>query len=161
MNAALKEWAVVIAALAEGAQDILLRKGGIVEGRRGFQLKHERFLLFPTYEHQHRNWVTPDWQPRVDELAADHDPASVQFRYEARVLSVIDAPPAPEQFDSVHARHIFHPDFVRMRYAYRPELPLYLLRVEVKPLPAPVTVPLRPAYAGCKSWVHLTEEVAV
>ena len=51
---ALKEWAVVCRALEEGRQTVLLRKGGILEFREGFEVKHDRFMLFPTYEHQSR-----------------------------------------------------------------------------------------------------------
>ena len=40
MNTALKEWSAVIAALDRGLQIFLLRKGGIVEARRGFQLQY-------------------------------------------------------------------------------------------------------------------------
>ena len=46
---ALKEWAVVCRALEEGRQIVLLRKGGILEYRQSFKVKHDRFLLFPTY----------------------------------------------------------------------------------------------------------------
>ena len=37
MKTALKEWAVLVEALAEGGQTFLLRKGGIAEGKRGFE----------------------------------------------------------------------------------------------------------------------------
>lgn len=33
--------------------------------------------------------------------------------------------------------------------------------VRVFRLEEPVIIPARPSYAGCKSWVHLTEEVSV
>ena len=42
--AALKEWAIVCKALEEGRQVLLLRKGGIMEYRQGFEVKHEQFL---------------------------------------------------------------------------------------------------------------------
>ena len=47
--AALKEWAIVCKALEEGRQVLLLRKGGIMEYRQGFEVKHNNFLLFPTF----------------------------------------------------------------------------------------------------------------
>ena len=49
---ALKEWAVTVNALAEGAQILLLRKGGIHEEGKDFRVIHPEFLLYPTYEHQ-------------------------------------------------------------------------------------------------------------
>ena len=45
---AFKEWAVVCAALATGQQSLILRKGGIHEGRDGFRVEHREFWLFPT-----------------------------------------------------------------------------------------------------------------
>src|SRR3990170_4640408 len=51
-NIALKEWAVTIKALDEGIQTILFRKGGIHEEGREFRIEYDRFLLYPTYEHQ-------------------------------------------------------------------------------------------------------------
>ncbi len=48
---AFKEWQVVCDALASGRQTILLRKGGIHEGREGFSFAHESFFVFPTRFH--------------------------------------------------------------------------------------------------------------
>ncbi len=45
---AFKEWEGIVAALGQGAQTILLRKGGIAEGRAGFRPEHDKFWLFPT-----------------------------------------------------------------------------------------------------------------
>ena len=42
----LREWAVIVEALGQGEQILILRKGGIAEGRGGFQAEHERFSYF-------------------------------------------------------------------------------------------------------------------
>ena len=47
-----KEWSLVCAALGSGEQSIILRKGGIHEGQRGFWWQHDRFYLFPTHFHE-------------------------------------------------------------------------------------------------------------
>ena len=47
-----KEWLVICRALAAGRQSIILRKGGIAEGRSGFSFQHDSFFLFPTLYHQ-------------------------------------------------------------------------------------------------------------
>src|SRR5688572_12023215 len=49
---AFKEWTLVCDALARGAQSLIIRKGGIAEGREGFRFKHSEFLLFPTLFHE-------------------------------------------------------------------------------------------------------------
>jgi hypothetical protein len=40
LGVALKEWAVICQALAEGRQTILLRKGGIAEPGGAFRVEH-------------------------------------------------------------------------------------------------------------------------
>jgi len=52
MSIGFKEWALVCEALGGGTQSIILRKGGIAEGRDGFRFKHDEFLLFPTLFHE-------------------------------------------------------------------------------------------------------------
>ncbi len=47
-----KEWALVCEALGRGEQTVILRKGGIAEGREGFSFKHREFFLFPTFFHE-------------------------------------------------------------------------------------------------------------
>ncbi len=47
MNVAFKEWAVVCDAILAGRQSVLIRKGGIAEGRAGFEFRHTEFELFP------------------------------------------------------------------------------------------------------------------
>ena len=54
MPIAFKEWAVTVRALAEGEQLVTLRKGGIREPAKHFSLDHERFFLYPTFDHQRR-----------------------------------------------------------------------------------------------------------
>jgi hypothetical protein len=47
-----KEWSLVCDALGCGEQSIILRKGGIAEGREGFSFRHREFFLFPTFFHE-------------------------------------------------------------------------------------------------------------
>ena len=55
-----KDWSLVCSALGEGRQSLILRKGGIAEGRDGFRFKHESFFLFPTQYHQQAERVRPE-----------------------------------------------------------------------------------------------------
>ncbi len=52
MTPAFKEWAIVCEALGGGRQSLILRKGGIAEGRDGFAFLHREFFLFPTRFHE-------------------------------------------------------------------------------------------------------------
>ena len=65
MPIALKEWAVTVRALAEGEQLVTLRKGGIREVGRHFELEHDRFFLYPTFDHQRNDLVRASHLPEL------------------------------------------------------------------------------------------------
>src|SRR5580692_238343 len=65
MPIAFKEWAVTVRALAEGEQLVTLRKGGIREPEKHFRVEHERFFLYPTFDHQRNDLVRESHQPEL------------------------------------------------------------------------------------------------
>ena len=65
MPIAFKEWAVTVRALAEGEQLLTLRKGGIREPDKHFALEHDRFFLYPTFDHQRNDLVRESHQPEL------------------------------------------------------------------------------------------------
>ena len=65
MPIAFKEWAVTVRALAEGEQLLTLRKGGIREENKHFELEHERFFLYPTFDHQRNDLVRESHHPEL------------------------------------------------------------------------------------------------
>jgi hypothetical protein len=158
---AFKEWAVVAGALLRGDQCLILRKGGLREGRGGFQIEHPEFLLFPTLFHQQRDSVLPAAQSRYDELAP-HFPPPETLRIEgfARVA-------AWRRLDSLEAalqlrgQHIWRDDVIAARFDWGREKQIHALAVRVFRLPAPAALPMRPSYGGCKSWIELDEDIDV
>src|SRR3954453_4204985 len=66
--AALKEWAIVCKAIEDGKQVLLFRKGGIMEYRNGFELKHKVFFLFPTFEHQSIDSIQNEYREELEVL---------------------------------------------------------------------------------------------
>lgn len=158
MNVALKEWSAVASALSSGLQTILLRKGGIVEADRGgFKLRHSDFLLFPTFEHQHRRFIRPEFHHLFDAYTEGPD---LTIAHGATATAIFEAPSDPDRMLAASRAFIWNEEFVNQRYQYRPDLPIYILELRVYALPEPVRIPNRPSYAGCKSWVNLTEEIA-
>src|SRR5215831_9182736 len=156
---AFKEWAVICRALATGRQSIILRKGGIAEDGGVFRPEHPEFLLYPTYFHEHRDGVKPEFLPLFDEAEAEKPAAgAIRFTHFARVIDVkhltdLDAALA---LDSLHA---WTPEVVRKRFAYRTP-GLFVLSVRVFRLPKPELRVERPEYAGCKTWVTLDEPIS-
>jgi len=158
MRTALKEWAVVIEALAAKRQIFLLRKGGIAEGRRGFELQRSEFLLYPTWEHQQEPLVSPRWRELFQRLApATED--EVTFRYWAKVEEICHAPTDRERLKRAADRHVWADEYVDQRYDYRPDLPLFLVLVQIQQLASPVSIPFDRRYRGCRSWVDLADEI--
>jgi hypothetical protein len=157
LNIALKEWASVCAALDRGLQICLLRKGGIVEADRGgFELRHDRFLLFPTYEHEHTLLLQKPFKHLVSEPRDD----SHELSLVCEVTDVI-VTPGYDALSNASGQFVWNDAFFKKRLDYKPNLPLYAILTRAYRLPFPISIPDRPSYAGCKSWVHLTEEIAV
>jgi hypothetical protein len=158
MNVALKEWSAVENALLEGRQIFLLRKGGIAEAHRGgFQARYPEFLIFPTFEHQHLDSIRPEFHA----LAEPQPEGVIGIRTLAKVVDTVAAPPRREAWAELDRFHIWSAPLLDIRYRYRPDLPLHILVLRAYRLPKQFTVPDRPSYAGCKSWVHLKEELDV
>jgi hypothetical protein len=158
LHVALKEWAVVCAALEEGRQIMLLRKGGIHETGGRFELEHPKFSLFPTYLHQNKEMLKPSEHARF--VAATAEPERITMSAAGEVTDIIQLK-SRGQMDALEDQHVWTRPLIDMRFNYRPENPLYLMLVRVYRLAGAVVVENTPAYAGCKSWVPLTEAIRV
>jgi hypothetical protein len=155
---ALKEWAVICRALAEGRQALLLRKGGIAEAGGEFEVEHTRFWLFPTYAHQHRAGIKPEALPLLEQAEAERpSPGVLRLVHFAEVTGVYHLHDVVSVL-KLSGLHLWSEETACARFAYR--LPgLYVLPVRVYRAARPAEVPDSPRYAGCKSWVELDEEL--
>ena len=152
---ALKEWAVIVQALADGAQLLLLRKGGIAEEEGEFRLSAREFFLYPTWEHQQEAWLQPRY--RADfRFLLDDAPAGPElaFRHYAVLTDIWPAPDLArmKQFQELV---VWNEAFLEKRYAYKPQLPLLVLIVRIFRLPQVLCLPNLDRYAGCRSWVEM------
>lgn len=154
---AFKEWGVICEALARGMQTLILRKGGIDEGREGFRVAHERFWMYPTRFHASREQLTPVVQPLLDEVAARPiAPGEVRLSLLAEVVRVEELRTLDEAL-SLEGLHGWSEATVRARFAYR-RPGLFLLIVRVRAIAESHPLAETAEYAGCKSWVPLTRE---
>lgn len=157
---ALKEWAVVCAALGDGRQSLLLRKGGIHEKRRaGFAVEHRSFVLLPTYFHAQDSGRVRDLVPEVQaELSAPNPhPGLLRIGLHAvvtRLWHVTELAP----LRALAGRHVLSEACVADRFAYR-DPGLWVLSLRVHRLADVAVRPDRPGYAGCVSWVDLDAPV--
>ncbi len=154
---ALKEWDIVCRALQAGSQAILLRKGGIYESAGVFELEHPRFALYPTFVHQHLPSIKPTHRSTV--IAQQQEPSEVTITAWAECRQIV-AVPSRSQLEQLDDLHLWDKPLLDMRFAYRPDYPLYLVLLRAWRLPQPVTIAAHPDYAGCKSWVPLKQSIA-
>lgn len=158
-SVALKEWAVVVRALREGRQVLLLRKGGIEDDDGQFQLEQPEFFLYPTYAHQNEALVKPQFQRHFrDALASQPGPGKVLIDTYAQVEGVLGTGDLPSLL-RLDQEHIWTAEHVRKRTEYRPQDPLRVLILRAYRLEEPVVLEELPKYAGCKSWVPLEDEI--
>lgn len=156
---AFKEWAVVCEALATGRQTIILRKGGIHEGREGFRVAHGEFWLLPTHFHQAAESVVPDAGPLLNQVQATAPPDD-QFRINTYAIVESARHLTDEQtVMRLSGQHIWSDDTVRQRFHYR-EPGLFLLAVRVYKTPAAYELAQTPYIAGCRSWVDLPQPLS-
>ena len=156
---ALKEWAVAVKALAEGAQVLALRKGGIHREDRDFRIVHPQFLLFPTFEHQKAELLKPGYHGDLrDTLQERGAPAQVTISYWTEVTAKFELRDE-SALDRLSPFHIWTGNYARKRLHWRPKQPLTVALLRVYRLQEPQAIPLLDEYEGCKSWVDLGCEV--
>ena len=156
---ALKEWSIVCKALEEGIQSLLLRKGGILEYKKGFEVGEKIFLLYPTLEHQATEYVQPkflrEFQPILKKDSAEivqdksnkiRALAKIESMHEFHDKSIL---PKLEKY------HIWNEKYVNMRMNYNPQKPINALLLRVYKLPETLLVDTSPEWAGCKSWIDI------
>lgn len=151
---ALKEWAVVCRALEEGRQVVLLRKGGILEYRQGFEVKHDRFLLFPTFEHQSKDHLQPDYAAKLDEVLKEQPASGNKITAYAQALEVKEVHDRTA-LRSLAKYHVWNESYVNARMDYNPKKPMSVILLRVFKLDRPIIVDTKPEWAGCKSWIPL------
>jgi hypothetical protein len=156
---AFKEWAVICQALGSGRQALILRKGGIAEESGAFRVEHERFWLYPTWVHQQTEGIVSAALPLWEEAVASRPPEGIlHLRHFAEVVRVFEVRELALA-ERLAGMHCWSPEAVRMKFAYR-RPGLWVLSVRIFLLPQPHVVPERDAYAGCRSWVELDEELS-
>jgi hypothetical protein len=151
---AFKEWAIVCASIERGETSLIFRKGGIAEGRQGFQFKHRRFFLFPTYFHEQieRTRLGPEYDvtPRNDYVAIS-------------VFVEIDFTSLLEDLTPIHALdplHVLQPSVLEERFHYDQPAGLHVAFLRAFRLSPVWELPFHSSYRGCRSWVTLPDPPA-
>jgi len=156
---ALKEWSIICKALEDGNQTILLRKGGILEYKKGFETRQKSFLLFPTLEHQAEEYLQSKYLQTYDLLLRGNKSQDIQNKTNTLwVLARIEAIQEfhdPEMLPILEKYHIWNEKYVNMRMNYNPKKPMNALLLRAYKLPQPISIDVNPEWAGCKSWIDI------
>lgn len=154
ISAALKEWAVVCKALEDGRQVLLFRKGGIMEYRQGFQMRHNTFFLYPTFEHQSRDFIQADYVKKFGMIMkAQPSEGKNTITSYARAVTVKQITDT-SLLSSLRKYHIWNDNYVNQRMNYNPKKPLSAVLLRVYKMD-PIEVDVRSEWIGCKSWIPI------
>ena len=147
----LKEWAIVCEAMGRGDQSVILRKGGIAEGRAGFAFRHSEFFLFPTFFHEQLG------QTRLPDAKIPKERAGeIEIQFFARTVAVKEIT-SSEIIAALEPLHILEQSVVRERFDYDDRPGVHVALVRAFRLGPSWIFPNLPSYGGCRSWVKLPE----
>ena len=150
MSVGFKEWAVVCEAIGNGRQSVMLRKGGIAEGRDGFAFKHREFFLFPTWFHEQLEKTT---LPAGTLLPPQLD-GEIEIQYAvtlewSRLVTDSTRLPVLKEF------HILHDSVVEERFCYDEVPGIHVGFVRGFRLVSPRRLAMQKSFGGCRSWLDL------
>ena len=148
LDYALKEWAIAVKAIEQGKQFVLLRKGGILD--QGFNIASDKFLLFPTHEHQHEQYVRDEFKGWFKDIANKHTITSAASI--AKVYETFDK----DKLLRLSKYHIYNEDFIDYRLSIYKDKPVKVIVVRGYMLDEPIIIEDKPEYAGCRSWINIS-----
>ena len=162
MKIAFKEWALVCDALGRGDQSVIIRKGGIAEGREGFRFKHEAFFLFPTFFHEQPGLTRhPEPARLLEQEQGGIGPNGegrevITIRYFARVewTRWVDD---WARLRALLPFHIWQDGVIRERFEYGEPNGVHVAVLRVYRIAEPWSIAQSPRYGGCRSWLQLPE----
>lgn len=149
---AFKEWAVVCDALGSGRQSVILRKGGIAEGRDGFAFLHREFFLFPTRFHETLGKIilSPGFS-----LPAERE-GEVEIRFTAKIewTSFLSD---SEQLAALSDFHILRREVIEERFRFGESPGIHVGFARIYRVSSPWILPMEKRFGGCRSWVELPD----
>lgn len=153
MSIAFKEWAIICEMLGSGEQSLILRKGGIAEGRDGFAFKHPEFFLMPTRFHEQIAQTTLPAGTPIPETSSEGV-------HELKFLATISRTCVIGDLETALALaplHHWSEATVRARFAYDEAPGISAALVRVYRIAPPHTFADAPKYGGCRSWVTIPD----
>ena len=157
-NIALKEWNATCRALELGTQIILLRKGGLLDPERKFDLEYSGFWLAPTKWHEDTSLVKLKFGELLEPAPASRGVLRLTSWAQVEKSWAVSF---EEREKLARLNHIWSTSYLDSRWNYQPERPLIVVALRVWKLPEVFEVPFQPKYSGCRSWIEMNEFLAI
>ena len=165
---------MVVAALEQGRQAILIRKGGLDDPDQRLPVPSVPFWLYPTLFHERAVFLRDEYhsllvpgahrRPRVEASAVPRPdgharPVAVGHVALRAVAEVAhwEAAPSLESLTALLPLTVWTAKYPTLRYRWRPDEKPLVLVLRVAVLPHAVEVPELPEYGGCRSLVDLVD----
>ena len=152
---ALKEWAVIVKALGEGRQTILIRK-------QNLRFTHNEFFLYPTYTGQTRDRFKDQYHAYFDASMAAKREGELTIRYYAQIDEAFEVTSSKVLMD-LDTHYVWTSSHVKSYFDDSKDNKLYVLVLRVFKLPKPEVVELHwldTWYKGMSPWVNLPEAIS-
>jgi hypothetical protein len=150
---AFKEWSLICKALLEGKQSLILRKGGIAEGKNGFAFEHDEFFLFPTHFHEQ---LAKTCFPEGTQNPEANPNGKILIQGKAKIISK----KILTNWDQVCALEPFHfwkRETIRERFEYDKVHCIHLAVIQTEQFNPVWELDDKPSFGGCRSWVQFPE----
>jgi hypothetical protein len=144
-----KEWALVCASMLRGETSLIVRKGGIAEGKEGFRFKHSQFFLFPTFFHeqisQTRLDAERDLEPQLEAVSIE------AFAYVEFTLWISDL----RSIEPLSGLHILRPELLEKRFNQDDVKGFNLAFLRIFRVIPNWHLAFQSSFGGCRSWIDL------
>ncbi len=151
---AFKEWAAIVHALLSGEQIVDIRKGGLREDGRHFDIQADRLWLYPTAEHQRPELLKAAYRHWTDLAPGSVVGQPITIAGWADIVGTATIT-EPEELAAIDSKLIWALDYASTRLKWKRRDPLRVLALRVHRLADPITVRWDDRYGGCTSWVSL------
>jgi hypothetical protein len=148
---AFKEWAIVCASIGRGETSVIFRKGGIAEGSPGFQFKHPRFFLFPTYFHEQ---IERTRLSRERDVSPESGGVTISLFVEIEFAAWL---PDLNEIQALDKLHVLRSTVLEERFHYDQQEGLHVAFLRSFRISPVWELPFHPSYGGCRSWITLPD----
>jgi len=157
---AFKEWASIGYFLGKGEQILILRKGGIHEKGKKFDVAYEEFFLFPTFEHQKPEDLKPEAQKILNQVFKEKPkPDILPIQYYCVVEDsfwISDEKVLAE----LNPYHFWSWDCIKARFEWGDTKGLFGITARTYSFPKTILLENLKRYGGCRSWVELEKPLS-